>query len=50
MHGVAQLGYLIFGVRDLAAWESFMTGVLAMCYRFPNRLFSRSTSKNSGSQ
>lgn len=28
--GVSQLGYLIFEVSDLAAWEAFATGVLGM--------------------
>jgi extradiol dioxygenase len=29
-NGISQLGYLAFGVKDLAAWESFMTKVLGL--------------------
>jgi 2,3-dihydroxybiphenyl 1,2-dioxygenase len=28
--GVSQLGYLVFAVRDCAAWEAFATGVLGL--------------------
>ena len=29
-HGIEQLGYIGFGVRDLDAWEAFMTKVLGL--------------------
>lgn len=37
-NGIEQLGYMAFGVRDLAAWEAFMTRMLglAVAQRLPD--------------